>query len=93
MRACIILINKQGIIKYSKNWIIKYQVSGYLSSFYVRKVTQAKLNVLNVVSGAFGAFRRDVLQNIGGYRDTLGEDMEITSVFRSISTKEKREKK
>ncbi len=72
------LINKQGLINYSKNWIIKYQVSGYLSSFYVRKVTQAKLNVLNVVSGAFGAFRRDVLQNIGGYRDTLGEDMEIT---------------
>lgn len=72
------LINKQGLIKYSKNWIIKYQTSGYLSSFYVRKVTQAKLNVLNVVSGAFGAFRRDVLQHIGGYRDTLGEDMEIT---------------
>ncbi|MER2237412.1 MAG: glycosyltransferase family 2 protein, partial [Psychrobacillus sp.] len=72
------LINKQGLINYSKNWIIKYQTSGYLSSFYVRKVTQAKLNVLNVVSGAFGAFRRDVLQHIGGYRDTLGEDMEIT---------------
>ncbi|MEK4523133.1 glycosyltransferase family 2 protein [Psychrobacillus sp. FSL W7-1493] len=71
-------INKQGLIHYTKNWIIKYQVSGYLSSFYVRKVTQAKLNVLNVVSGAFGAFRRDVLQQIGGYRDTLGEDMEIT---------------
>lgn len=71
-------INKQGLIHYTKNWIIKYQVSGYLSSFYVRKVTQAKLNVLNVVSGAFGAFRRDVLKQIGGYRDTLGEDMEIT---------------
>lgn len=72
------LINKQGLINYSINWIIKYQTSGYLSSFYVRKVTQTKLNVLNVVSGAFGAFRRDVLQHIGGYRDTLGEDMEIT---------------
>ena len=72
------LINKQGLIRYTKNWIIKYQASGYLSSFYVRKVTQAKLNVLNVVSGAFGAFRRDVLNTIGGYKDTLGEDMEIT---------------
>ena len=46
--------------------------------FYVRKVTHAKLNVLGVVSGAFGAFRLSILQQIGGYKDTLGEDMEIT---------------
>ena len=72
------VINRRGNNFYGKNWIIKYQLSGYLSSFYVRKVTQAKLNVLGVVSGAFGAFRLSILQQIGGFKDTLGEDMEIT---------------
>lgn len=72
------LINRKGNIIYGKNWIIKYQLSGYLSSFYVCKVTQAKLSVLGVVSGAFGAFRLNILQQIGGYKDTLGEEMEIT---------------
>ncbi len=72
------LINRRGSAVYGQNMLIRYQLSGYLSSFYVRKATQSKLNVLGVVSGAFGAFRRDVLVKIGGYKQTLGEDMEIT---------------
>jgi len=72
------LINKRGPINYKRKMLLRYQLSGYLSSFYVRKVTQSKYNVLGVVSGAFGAFRRNVLMGIGGYRHTLGEDMEIT---------------
>lgn len=72
------LINRRGHTLYGQNMLLRYQLSGYLSSFYVRKATQSKLNVLGVVSGAFGAFRRDVLVKIGGYKQTLGEDMEIT---------------
>lgn len=72
------LINRRGSILYGKNMLLRYQLSAYLSSFYVRKVTHSKFNVLGVVSGAFGAFRRDILVEIGGYKQTLGEDMEIT---------------
>lgn len=72
------LINRRGPINYKRKMLLRYQMSGYLSSFYVRKVTQSKFNVLGVVSGAFGAFRRTVLVEIGGYKKTLGEDMEIT---------------
>lgn len=72
------LINRRGLITYGKSMLLRFQLSGYLSSFYVRKYTQSKLNVLGVVSGAFGAFRRNVLIDIGGYKKTLGEDMEIT---------------
>ena len=72
------LINRRGSLLYGKNMLLRYQLSGYISSFYVRKSTQSKLNVLGVVSGAFGAFRREVLVKIGGYKQTLGEDMEIT---------------
>lgn len=72
------IINRKGPIVYRKGLLLRYQLSAYLSSFYVRKVTQSQLNVLAVVSGAFGAFRRDILVKIGGYKHSLGEDMEIT---------------
>ena len=87
------LINRRGDNIYGKNWIIKYQLSGYLSSFYVRKVTQAKLNVLGVVSGAFGAFRTTILKQIGGYKETLGEDMEITFRLQKFIHERKLEEK
>lgn len=72
------MINRKGSIVYGRNMLLRYQLSAYLSSFYVRRVTHSKLNVLSVVSGAFGAFRRDILVKIGGYKHSLGEDMEIT---------------
>jgi len=34
--------------------------------------------MLAIVSGAFGAFRREMLYEINGYKKTIGEDMEIT---------------
>jgi len=83
------LINKRGPINYKRKMLLRYQLSGYLSSFYVRKVTQSKFNVLGVVSGAFGAFRRNVLVEIGGYRHTLGEDMEITFRLQKYINKRK----
>lgn len=87
------LINKRGPIIYKRKMLLRYQLSGYLSSFYVRKVTQSKFNVLGVVSGAFGAFRRTVLLEIGGYKNTLGEDMEITFRLQKYINERKLEEK
>lgn len=58
--------------------LIKYQVLHYLIAFYLHKYTQAKLNSLIVISGAFGSFKRSVLLDLKGYRNTVGEDMDIT---------------
>jgi cellulose synthase/poly-beta-1,6-N-acetylglucosamine synthase-like glycosyltransferase len=37
-----------------------------------------KFNCLVIISGAFGLFRKDIVQKLDGYRKTIGEDMEIT---------------
>lgn len=58
--------------------IIKYQILQYLTDFYLHKYTQMKMKSITVISGAFGAFRKDILFEVGGFRKTVGEDMDIT---------------
>lgn len=58
--------------------LVKFQIVEYLSGFYIRKFTQSKLKSMLVIAGAFGVFNKDVLIEIGGYRNTVGEDMDIT---------------
>ncbi|MFC4409952.1 glycosyltransferase [Chungangia koreensis] len=58
--------------------LISFQVVRYLTGFYMNKITQAKLGSLTVISGAFGTFRREILILASGYRQTVGEDMDIT---------------
>lgn len=72
------MMDKTGKPQFRGNFLLKYQLSEYLTSFYVRKLAQSKLNMLSIVSGAFGAFRKELLYEIGGYKKSLGEDMEIT---------------
>ena len=58
--------------------IIRYQFLQYLTAFYLHKRAQASLKTISVIAGAFGAFRKDVLVDINGFRKTIGEDMDIT---------------
>lgn len=82
------MYNKAGNPAFRGKALLKYQLSEYLTSFYVRKFAQSKLKTLAIVSGAFGAFRREVLHEIRGYKKTLGEDMEITlNIQQYIKTK------
>lgn len=55
-----------------------FQIIEYLRSFLLSRVVFNKLNMNLIISGAFGAFKRDEIIKIGGYkRDTIGEDMEL----------------
>ena len=58
--------------------IIKYQFLQYLTAFYLHKRAQESLRAITVIAGAFGAFKRDTLITINGFRRTIGEDMDIT---------------
>lgn len=58
--------------------LIRYQVIQYLTCFYLHKMTQSTIGSITVIAGAFGAFRRDILLQVNGYRKTVGEDMDIT---------------
>ncbi|MDR0269666.1 glycosyltransferase [Paenibacillus sp.] len=58
--------------------LIKSQIINYTHGFYVRKLTQSFFNSIVVISGAFGAFYKDILVQVNGFRSTVGEDIDIT---------------
>jgi len=60
------------------NKLILLQILDYIKGFYIYKLSLHKQNATAIISGAFGVFRRDALFAAGGYRKTLGEDIDIT---------------
>lgn len=58
--------------------LVRCQILEYFKGFYIYKASLAKLNALAIISGAFGVFKREVLIDVGGYRRTVGEDIDIT---------------
>ncbi|WP_195571335.1 glycosyltransferase family 2 protein [Paenibacillus sp. 1001270B_150601_E10] len=64
--------------KFKGPGLIKSQILNYMHGFYVRKLTQSFFNSIVVISGAFGAFKRDIMYKTGGFRSTVGEDIDIT---------------
>jgi cellulose synthase/poly-beta-1,6-N-acetylglucosamine synthase-like glycosyltransferase len=61
-------------------WLPRYQILEYLRAFLTARIANARVDMLLLISGAFGIFRRSVLIEIGGYRhDTVGEDLEIVT--------------
>lgn len=54
------------------------QIMEYLRAFLGGRVAWSRWNLLLVISGAFGLFRRDVLMEVGGYdTSTITEDAEL----------------
>lgn len=54
------------------------QVVEYLRAFLAGRIGWSSLDAALIVSGAFGVFRRDALEAIGGYRpEALGEDLDL----------------
>ena len=69
--------------------IVRFQILEYLRGFYILKASLAKSNALSIISGAFGAFKRNVLLEVGGYRQTIGEDIDITLKVQQYAMKHK----
>ncbi len=69
-------------LQLNHKWLVRLQIFEYLKGFYIYKSSLARLNALAIISGAFGVFRRSILVNdLKGYRETLGEDIDITLRF------------
>jgi cellulose synthase/poly-beta-1,6-N-acetylglucosamine synthase-like glycosyltransferase len=50
----------------------------YFRAFLIGRVGWTRLNALLIISGAFGVFQRQAVEEVGGYAtDTVGEDMEL----------------
>ncbi|HEX9759671.1 MAG TPA: glycosyltransferase family 2 protein [Candidatus Acidoferrales bacterium] len=56
------------------------QVVEYLRAFLIGREGWAHFNMLMIISGAFGVFRRDLVRQAGGYRhDAIGEDFDMVA--------------
>lgn len=58
--------------------LARFQVVEYLRSFLAGRMGWDSVNMLLIISGAFGVFRRASVVQAGGFAvDTVGEDMEL----------------
>lgn len=84
--GCAIMINNGAIIENGKvkrydmpkSVLASLQAIEYNRTFLASRIMFDKLNANLIISGAFGAFRKDVVIATGGYEpSTRGEDMEL----------------
>ena len=68
------------------------QVIEYLRSFLVGREAWGAMNMLPIISGAFGVFNRERLLRVGGFRpDAIGEDIDLViRMHRSLLQEKKR---
>ena len=58
--------------------LANFQVVEYFRAFLVGRVGWSRLDALLIISGAFGLFRRSLVEVVGGWAtDTVGEDVEL----------------
>lgn len=67
-----------GRVRRKQKNLITMQILEYLKGFYIYKISLAKQKATAIISGAFGVFTKEILVSAGGFRKTLGEDIDIT---------------
>ena len=64
--------------------ITRLQAFEYMRSILVGRSVAARLGLLGIISGAFGAFRRETIARIGGWDVGPGEDEDIVLRLRKL---------
>jgi len=76
--SCIIEGGRLVKVNLPKQFLPRMQTLEYIRAFLLSRMAWTKLNGLLLISGAFGAFDREIVINCGGYNtNTVGEDMEL----------------
>ncbi len=61
-----------------QNLVTRLQALEYLRSIFIGRIVADRMGTLGIVSGAFGAFRREAIQRTGGWDVGPGEDGDLT---------------
>ena len=65
-------------VRLPRRFVEIVQVVEYLRAFLVGREGWSHFNMLMIISGAFGVFRRDLVRQVGGYRPkAIGEDFDL----------------
>lgn len=77
--SCVVEEGRLVEVRLPARWQPRFQVLEYIRAFLLGRMAWSRLGGLILVSGAFGAFDREILLEAGGYdARTVGEDMELT---------------
>lgn len=77
LNGCTVVNGKVTEVRAPSRLIECLQSVEYLRGFLVGRTSWNWTNSILIISGAFGIFRKDIVFAIGGYRKTVGEDMDI----------------
>ncbi len=77
LNGCVVREGKVVEVRVPKKLIETFQVIEYTRGFLIGRVAWNLFNSLMIISGAFGIFRKDMVLKVGGYRHTVGEDMDL----------------
>lgn len=78
LNGCSVSAGRLQEIRLPRRPVEIIQVVEYLRAFLVGREAWAYLNMLPIISGAFGIFRRDLVLRIGGFRtQAIGEDVDL----------------
>lgn len=75
--------NKIVNFKMPHNIWVLWQISEYIKSFLVSRISLSKLNSLLIMSGAFSVYRRKDLLNIGGFLTSRNNHIYLKEIFNS----------
>ncbi|MBC7887001.1 MAG: sulfatase-like hydrolase/transferase [Ferruginibacter sp.] len=76
--SCIVQNGRLLDVNLPKEFLPRVQTLEYIRAFLLGRMAWSRLNGLLLISGAFGAFDREIVIKAGGYNPkTVGEDMEL----------------
>lgn len=77
-------------VKLPAEYLPRMQTLEYIRAFLLGRMAWSRLNGLLLISGAFGAFDKEIVIECGGYnRNTVGEDMELVVRMRRFMEERK----
>ncbi len=70
--------------------VVLMQIVEYFRAFLIGRLALSHLNILLIISGAFGVFNKERVIQAGGYnKNTVGEDMELVVRLHRLLREEK----
>jgi len=82
--GCVIENGRIVEFRLPRSRLATMQVVEYFRAFLIGRIGWDSINALLIVSGAFGLFKRALVEAVGGYAsDTVGEDIELAAHLHS----------
>ncbi len=77
-------------VELPRRMLVRAQIVEYLRAFMLGRIGWTSLNGLLIISGAFGAYRRCDIVDVGGLqRDSLGQDADLVATLHRLARRKR----